>query len=428
MKLLLCLCLALSLCLADHQGTHEHGDQHKDEHDRCKVSEFDAASTSEEGIPYFFKGDHVWKGFHGAPHDLKDVFPELGAHHHVDAAFRLHTSENHTHHDDVYIFEDEKVYVYDHHKLEEGYPKNIKDLFPGIPDHIDAAVWCPKEDCHADTIIFFKDHHIYHFDVHSHKTEEKDFKGMPNCTAAIHYLGSYYCFHGHEFSQFDPETGKVHGKYPKEIRSYFMRCSDFGDKTEEQHIEREQCSRVHVDALTAHGDDVVYAFRGHYVLSRDADKFHVDTIEKEFKDVHSEVDTVFTHGDHFHIVKGDQVYAYKRGEPHALMEGYPKPVNVDLGIEPPIEAAFICGTENIAYVIKDHKIYSVDVSVEPRAAGEGVSLPLLKKVDAAMCSSKGVTVVVGGHFYHYESPKTLMAARDLPERHRVAQELLGCDH
>lgn len=37
----------------------------------------------------------------------------------------------------------------------------------------------------------------------------------------------YYCFHGHMFSKFDPKTGEVHGKYPKEARDYFMRCSKF---------------------------------------------------------------------------------------------------------------------------------------------------------------------------------------------------------
>lgn len=60
------------------------------------------------------------------------------------------------------------------------------------------------------------------------KVDEKEFKSMPNCTGAFRYMDHYYCFHGHQFSKFDPITGEVHGKYPKETRDYFMRCSHFG--------------------------------------------------------------------------------------------------------------------------------------------------------------------------------------------------------
>ncbi len=47
------------------------------------------------------------------------------------------------------------------------------------------------------------------------KVDEKEFKSMPNCTGAFRYMDHYYCFHGHQFSKFDPVTGEVHGKYPK---------------------------------------------------------------------------------------------------------------------------------------------------------------------------------------------------------------------
>ncbi len=71
------------------------------------------------------------------------------------------------------------------------------------------------------------------------KVDEKEFKSMPNCTGAFRYMDHYYCFHGHQFSKFDPVTGEVHGKYPKETRDYFMRCPHFG-KCNNEHASMEK--------------------------------------------------------------------------------------------------------------------------------------------------------------------------------------------
>lgn len=51
---------------------------------------------------------------------------------------------------------DNKVYSYHKNKLDDGYPKDISEVFPGIPDHLDAAVECPKPECPEDTVVFFK--------------------------------------------------------------------------------------------------------------------------------------------------------------------------------------------------------------------------------------------------------------------------------
>lgn len=75
---------------------------------------------------------------------------------------------------------------------------------------------------------FYTGHEIYHFDIDTKEVHEKEFKSMPNCSAAFRYTGHYYCLHGHDFSKFDPNTGEVHGKYPKEAREYFMSCPHYG--------------------------------------------------------------------------------------------------------------------------------------------------------------------------------------------------------
>ncbi|MCI4378219.1 hypothetical protein PGIGA_G00213410 [Pangasianodon gigas] len=466
------ICLALSLCLAapshhhdqvkdekvvgaqahddansgnDHAHSnnghahsdngHAHSDNGHDHHhfDRCKELVFDAAIENKEGVHYFFKDDHVFKGFHGDGELTNKTFPELDDHllGHVDAAFRMPSEDSPDHHEHLYFFLDDKVYSYENHKLEEGYPKAITEVFPGIPDHLDAAVECHKPDCPTNTVVFFKGHEIYHFDIDTKKVDEKEFKSMPNCSAAFRYAGHYYCLHGHDFSKFNPNTGEVHGKYPKEAREYFMSCPHYGEKTEEQHIEREQCSHVHLDAITEDDDHDLFAFRGHHYLSKIDGKYHAGTIESAFKDLHDDIDAAFSHENHIHIVKGDKVYIYnishKPEEAHTLRDGYPKSVKEALGLEGHIDAAFICPKEHIVHVIQGDKIYDVNLDATPPTHTEAQPIPF-KHVDTALCGADGVSVVTDDHYYHYESPTTFVTARILPEKHDVAKDLLGCDH
>uniref|UniRef100_A0A4W6DJZ8 Hemopexin a n=1 Tax=Lates calcarifer TaxID=8187 RepID=A0A4W6DJZ8_LATCA len=369
--------------------------------DRCQGLEMDAVAVNEEGIPYFFKGDHLFKGFHGKAELSNGSFAELDDHHHlghVDAAFRMHYEDN-PDHDHMFFFLDNKVFSFYQHKLEDGYPKDISEVFPGIPDHLDAAVECPKPECDEDSVIFFKKDDIYHYNVRTKAVDEKEFKSMPNCTS------------------FDPKTGEVHGRYPKEARDYFMRCSKFSDDSD--HVERERCSRVHLDAITSDNAGNMYATIS-FRKDEGNDTLKADTIENAFKELHSEVDAVFSYEGHLYMIKLES--------PTPTLDGYPKPVKEELGIEGPIEAAFVCEDHHIAHIIKEGKIYDVELKASPRVAANERPISLLKKVDAAMCDATGIKVITGNHLYHFESTMVFVTAKSLPEQKRVSLELFGCDH
>lgn len=73
-------------------------------------------------------------------------------------------------------------------------------------------------------------------------------------------------------------------------------------------------------------------------------------------------------------------------------------------------------------------MYDVDLKSSPRVAGIERPISLFSKIDAAMCDSEGVKVVVGNHFYVFASPMIFSTARILPEQRRVSLEMFGCDH
>lgn len=51
-------------------------------------------------------------------------------------------------------------------------------------------------------------------------------------------------------------------------------------------------------------------------------------------------------------LQGNQVYIYKGGAHYTLVEGYPKTLKEELGIEGRVDAAFVCPNENIVHVIQ----------------------------------------------------------------------------
>ncbi|KAM6945313.1 hemopexin [Aplochiton taeniatus] len=375
------------------------GDQahYNAELDRCDGIEFDAITPDEKGNTFFFKGDHLWKGFQGPAQLSNQSFKELDSYHHlghIDAAFRMHNTENPKDHDHIYLFLEDKVFSYYDHVLEEGYPKDIQQDFPGVPSQLDAAVECPKGECGTDSVLFFKGSDIYTYDIATKLVKRKQWSHLPNCTAAFRWLEHYYCFHGYSFTRFHPVTGEVVGTYPKDARHYFMRCPNFG---------------------------------GIYMrLDSHRDGIHPFPIPKAWKEVTSGVDAVFFYTDKIYIIKGDQVYIYNAAAHFTLIEGYPKTLKEELGIESPVDAAFACANSNMVHIIQGRKMFEIDLTATPRAVVRDALLPI-PKVDAALCGPDGVKVFSGSVYYKYESSRTLAFSRIAPEPLNITSAMLGCE-
>lgn len=48
----------------------------------------------------------------------------------------------------------------------------------------------------------------------------------------------------------------------------------------------------------------------------------------------------------------DQVYIYKSDAHHTLIEGYPKTLKEELGVEGHVDAAFLCPSEHTVHIIQ----------------------------------------------------------------------------
>ncbi|EMP30032.1 Hemopexin [Chelonia mydas] len=103
---------------------------------------FDAVTLDEHGVMLFFRGDHVWKGFHGPAQLINATWPEIQGP--VDAALRIHHKEAPGVHDSVYLFQGSKVYIYrvgQGYTLVQGYPRGLEEEL-GITG-ADATFTCP---------------------------------------------------------------------------------------------------------------------------------------------------------------------------------------------------------------------------------------------------------------------------------------------
>ncbi|XP_017288315.2 hemopexin [Kryptolebias marmoratus] len=391
--------------------------------DRCTGIEFDAITPDDKGNALFFKDGHIWKGFHGPAQLSSEHFKELTGH--VDAAFRMHNTGNPDDHDHIYLFMGDKVFSYFNQSLEEGYPKQIQEDFPGVPAHLDAAVECPKGECIADSVLFFKGQDVYVYDITTKTVKTKAWSHLPSCTSIFRWLEHYYCFHGHNFTRFHPVTGEVVGEYPKDTRNYFMRCPNFGHGSNHKPV---KCSEVKLDAATTDDTGRTYFFSGSSYMRQDThrDGFHNFPIIRGWKEVTNGVDAVFSYTNKIYLIKGDQIYIYKADAHFTLIEGYPKTVKEELGIEGHVDAAFVCPTENVAHIFQGNRMRDVDLTATPRIIVQDRPLPL-SDIDAGLCGADGIKLFKGSQYYSYESPMILAMGRIAPRPAHITSAMMACE-
>uniref|UniRef100_A0A3Q3X2N2 Hemopexin n=1 Tax=Mola mola TaxID=94237 RepID=A0A3Q3X2N2_MOLML len=415
MKLLtktLCLCLLLSLA---------HGVPVAALPDRCEGIEFDAITPDEKGQTFFFKGAYLWEGFQGPAELSSETFKEIIGQ--VDAAFRMHNMDSAADHDHIYFFVGDKVFRYYNHTLDNGYPKQIQEEFPGVPTDLDAAVECPKGECTFNAVLFFKGHEVYFYDISTRTVKTKQWPHLPVCSAALRWLEHYYCFHGHNFTRFLPMGGEASGTYPKDARNYFMNCPNFGHG---KGFKIPKCSEVKIDASSTDDAGKTYIFAGPIYMQTDIrrDRRHIFPINRMWREVNGSLDAVFSYSDKLYLIKGDQVYIYKSGAPYTLVQGYPKSLKEELNIEGHVDAAFVCSPLEKVYIVQGKILRTVDLTATPRAVTD---LPLpISGIDAARCGGDGIVLFKGSQYYKYESILILTAGRIAPLPIPISPEMAYC--
>ncbi|XP_067420728.1 hemopexin isoform X2 [Emydura macquarii macquarii] len=392
---------------------------------------FDAVTLDEQGLMLFFRGDHVWKGFHGPAQPINATWPEIQGP--VDAALRMHREKQPDAHHSVYLFQGARVWAYAGGRLRPGYPRLIGEEFKGVPEELDGALECHPEDCQGESLLFFKGQDVFSYNLELGVVKRRSWPEVANCSAAVHWLGRYYCFRGARFLRFQPATGQVPPGYPRDARDYFMRCPGRGHGHETRRNAslvalRDPCSGLPFQAFSTDDAGRTYAFRGGQYFRVDAglDGWHSWPLNHSWPELQGEVDSAFSWDKKIYLIQGSQVYIYRAGQGYALVQGYPRPLRDELGVEG-ADAAFTCPGSAELYVIRGSQMQRVDLRQSPRRPEPARPIPHAR-VDSATCGADGVRLLRGDTFHHYVSAAELSASSRPAPAHNVTAGLLGCPH
>ncbi|NXL69002.1 HEMO protein, partial [Chordeiles acutipennis] len=246
------------------------------------------------------------------------------------------------------------------------------------------------------------------------------------CSAALRWLGRFFCLRGSRFLRFQPRSGELPPGYPRDLRDYFIPCPGRGHGNSSWGNTGDPCSETPFQALLADDSGRAYAFRGglSFRLDSHRDGHHAWPVGQAWPGLEGEVDAAFAWDGRAHLIQGSQVSIFLLDRGHSPVRGYPRGLQEELGV-PSADAAFTCPGSALLYVISGNLLRSVDLTQTPRRAGDAVPLPH-EQVDGAMCTPDGIFLFRGPSYHQYPSVAQLLGAQQPAPPQRIATRFFQC--
>ncbi|GFQ67428.1 matrix metalloproteinase-24 [Trichonephila clavata] len=196
--------------------------------DLCQDAAINAATTTEDGRTYVFKGDYYWEikqtGIaDGYPRKISDDWGGLPGN--LDAALTWTNGK-------TFFFKKNEYWRFRNKKMDSGYPKSISVGFEGIPNSIDTAfVWSGNGKTY-----FFKGANYWRFDSRSEPPVSSrypqpisNWEGLPNnIDAALQWVNQKtYFFKGRNYYRFNDRlfsVDKADPPFPRSTSVWWFDC------------------------------------------------------------------------------------------------------------------------------------------------------------------------------------------------------------
>ncbi|MCQ7796728.1 hemopexin repeat-containing protein [Salmonella enterica] len=404
---------------------------------------FDTMTMDDHGAMVFFKGEFMWRSHSWARELISERWKNFSGS--VDAAFRHR-------HESVFLTQGDKVWVFPPENGKEN-PQLLQDEFPGIPQPLDAAVECHPGECQNEGFLFFQGNRTWFWDMTTKTKKERFWPAVGNCSSALRWLGRYYCFRGNQFLRFDPVTGEVLPKYPRDMRDYFMPCPGRGHGKRTRPSQGNSSHPMHLrctpdlvlSALLSDNHGAIYAFSGnqYWRLESRKDGWHSWPIAHQWPQGPSAVDAAFSWEDKLYLIQGTQIYIFLTKGGYTLVDGYPKRLEKEIGSPhgislSSVDATFVCPGSSRLHVMAGRQLWWLDLKLGAQAVWTELPWPH-QKVDGALCMEKplgstscstsgpSLYLIDGPNLYCYSDVVKLNSAKSLPQSHSVS-DLMGCSH